>query len=157
VLRPAAAGPICLRCELPGVHTDEECLEALRGAVARLKPRATTPAPRTGDRPLSDQPLRSAPIVLYSVWFSHGEGHREIRGRYATVAEALEAGRRLRRRYPQSRLLVAAFEGRWHRWTVGRPIGRRRPIRANQKPTNDVVRCLTAANSGRISLADPVG
>lgn len=56
MLRPhAVRAPICPRCELPGVHNDDDCLAAYRAAIAR-----ETPRPRLAPK-LEPTPTRPAP------------------------------------------------------------------------------------------------
>jgi hypothetical protein len=52
---PAVSTPTCPRCELPGVHNDDDCLAALRSAIAGEVPR-----PRPIPRPVP--PAKPTPI-----------------------------------------------------------------------------------------------
>jgi len=57
MLRPhSPQAAICPRCELPGVHNDDDCLAAYRAAIA-----AETPRPRPAPK-LEPTPKRPAPL-----------------------------------------------------------------------------------------------
>lgn len=59
MLRPSTVStPICPRCELPGVHNDEDCLAALRSAIA-----GETPRPRPIPRPAPAAKPKPAPVA----------------------------------------------------------------------------------------------